>query len=168
MLGADRDPVVRSQAAGALGRLGGPRVAAALKTALRDPAPSVRCQAVTAVLRVQREAAARGLRGLLESDPDPRIRRITARALGSLRAEEALRALEAARSDPDESVRHEVTRILKCIGAAPIALETHGPSGGCRDIPTLRAIGVVHRERPPDGLRSAGGKSGGWGRRRSP
>jgi HEAT repeat protein len=108
-----------------------------VKTALRDPAPSVRCQAVTALLRVQREAAARGLRGFLESDPDPRIRRIAARALGSLRAEEALRALEAARSDPDESVRHEVTRILKCIGGGPITLEAYGPNGGCRDIPTL-------------------------------
>jgi hypothetical protein len=132
MLRGDHDPVVRSQAAVALGRLGGPRAVAALGAALDDPTPSVRCHAVTALLGVQREAATRTLRGVLEGDPDATIRRTAARALGSLRVASARRALVAAGSDPDESVRQEVARILKCVEGDERAPEAHRLNGAPR------------------------------------
>lgn len=147
MLGQDPDPVLRAQAAVALGRLGGPRAAAALSTALCDSAPSVRCHAVTALRSVQGEAAAHALRDVLQRDTDPRIRRAATRALGALRVADAQRALEAARSDPDESVRREVARILKCVAPGPTAPEPDGPKGGCRHNSTRREPWVLSSTR---------------------
>jgi hypothetical protein len=112
MLRQDHDPALRAHAATALGRLGSARAVTALTVALRDPAPAVRCRAVAALLSVRAEAAVDALRPILQSDPDPRLRRAVVRALGSLRIPDARRALQAARADPDASVRHEVTRVL--------------------------------------------------------
>ncbi len=41
-------------------------------------------------------------------NPDPEVRRTAARTLGRMRSEEALGALDAARFDPDFSVRRAV------------------------------------------------------------
>ncbi|MFQ5828837.1 MAG: HEAT repeat domain-containing protein [Candidatus Methylomirabilia bacterium] len=106
------DPIVRSRAAAALGQMGSAQAATALTTALSDQAPAVRIQAVRALRRVEGERAIQALRGVLTGDRDPRVRRVAARALGALSSNEARWALEAASSDPDESVRREVTRAL--------------------------------------------------------
>jgi len=45
-------------------------------------------------------------------DPDPRVRRAVARALGAVRSEEARWALQAAALDSDKSVRQVVASAL--------------------------------------------------------
>ncbi|MFQ5828840.1 MAG: HEAT repeat domain-containing protein [Candidatus Methylomirabilia bacterium] len=106
------DPIVRSRAAAALGQVGSVQAATALTTALSDQAPAVRIQAVRALRRVEGERAIQALRGVLIGDRDARVRRVAARALGALSSEDARWALEAASSDPGESVRREVARAL--------------------------------------------------------
>jgi HEAT repeat protein len=111
-LTAHADPLVRSRAATGLGGLGGGRAVSALQAALKDPVAAVRCHAVTALHRVQGEAAAGALGDVLRGDTHPAVRRTAARALGSLQGAAARGALEAAREDPDPAVRQEVLQAL--------------------------------------------------------
>lgn len=112
ILSQDTDPVVRTQAAAALGRVGGAQAVAALTEALADQAVSVRIQAVRAFQLVKGVGAVPALRGVLTGDPDPRVRLMAARVLAALQSVEGRSALEAATSDPDESVRREVAAAL--------------------------------------------------------
>jgi hypothetical protein len=106
ILAQDPDPVVRTQAALALGRSRDARVTPALTAALGDQHPSVRIQAVHGLQRVEGERAAEALARVLVSDPDPSVRRVTAWTLASLRHAAAGSALGTAMSaDGDASVR---------------------------------------------------------------
>jgi len=56
--------------------------------------------------------AVQTLSSLLMGDPDPRVRRAVARALGAVRSEEARCALQAAALDSGKSVRQAVASAL--------------------------------------------------------
>jgi len=113
MLSADPDPVIRTQAATALGRVGTAEAATALTAALGDQAVSVRVQGVHALRMVEGVRALGRLREVLTRDPDSRVRRAAARALAELPGEDARWALEVGTSDPDDSVREEVAGALE-------------------------------------------------------
>jgi hypothetical protein len=108
----DEDPIVRREAAAALGRIGGAEAAAALTPALSDQEPAVRMQAVRAVGRIGDDGGAQALGAVSIGDPDPLVRRLAVRALGAQEIAESRSALEAATSDPNESVRREAASAL--------------------------------------------------------
>ncbi len=108
VLSEDEDAVVRRVAAIGLGKLAGGPVLAALAAALDDEDKWVRRRAIQGLRRIGGEEAARAVGETLAGDPDPEVRRAAARTLGRMRSEEALGALDAARFDPDFSVRQAV------------------------------------------------------------
>jgi hypothetical protein len=110
---SDPDPAVRASAAAALGSLGGPEAAAALTGALGDQDASVRMSALSALGRRREESAVGSMAQVLARDQDARVRRAAVWALATLKAEEAYRAIEAAASDPDASVRGAATGALR-------------------------------------------------------
>jgi HEAT repeat protein len=112
LLGAP-DAAVRTRSAWALGRVGGPRAATALAAAARDQAPEVRVQAVGALTAVEATRAIPTLGDLLLRDPDVRVRRAAARALGTLPDPAATSALSAATQDGDMLVRRDVANALR-------------------------------------------------------
>jgi hypothetical protein len=112
IVSGDEDPIVRREAAAALGRVGGAEAAAALTPALSDEEPAVRMQAVRAVGRIGNDEGAQALGAVSSGDPDPLVRRLAVRALGAQGIEEARSALEAATLDPNESVRREAAAAL--------------------------------------------------------
>jgi hypothetical protein len=107
MLSEDPDPVIRAVAATGLGRVRTAAAATALTAALADQAVSVRIQGVHGLRMVGGVGALGLLREVLTRDPDSRVRRAAARAVAELPGEDAAWVLQAATSDPDESVREE-------------------------------------------------------------
>ena len=112
ILSGDEDPIVRREAAAALGRVGGAEAAAALTPALSDKEPAVRMQAVRAIGRIGDDGGAQALGAVLSGDPDPLVRRLAVRALSAQGIAVSRAALEAATSDPNESVRREAASAL--------------------------------------------------------
>lgn len=109
----DEDPTVRAQAADALAKVGGPAATAALSAAVGDQDPWVRIHATRAFGKVEGDRSVQTLGGVLLGDPDPQVRRHAAPALAALRTLEARWALEAAISDPDQSVGEAVASALR-------------------------------------------------------
>jgi HEAT repeat protein len=109
----DEDPLVRAQAALALAKVGGAEATAALSAAVGDQDPGVRIQAMRAFGKVEGERAVQTLSGVLMGDRDPQVRRHAAPALAMLRTLEARWALEAAISDPDQSVSEAAASALR-------------------------------------------------------
>jgi HEAT repeat protein len=97
----------------ALAKVGGAEATAALSAAMGDQDPAVRIQAMRAFGKVEGERAVQTLNGILMSDPDPQVRRHAAPALAALRTMEARWALEAAISDPDQSVSKAAASALR-------------------------------------------------------
>ena len=77
-----------------------------------DSDPVIRARAVTALGRVRDPTAGSSLSAALHADPDAHVRRMAARALGTVDTEDARRALERGAVDPDPAVRQEATRAL--------------------------------------------------------
>jgi hypothetical protein len=119
ILARDGDPLVRARAASALGATRDARAAAALTAALGDPEATVRLAAVSALRRSVGEESADGLARVLAGDPDPRVRRLAATLLGSLRSPIAESALRAGAGDADASVRASAAAALARWSRAP-------------------------------------------------
>lgn len=117
-----RDPSskVRAESALALFRLRHlkriPAYSTAAVTALaalsRDTDPETRWRAAYAASRWPERELAEPLKGLLLRDADPRARLFAARALGQLKAEAPVPALQAAARDRDPQVRREAVWAL--------------------------------------------------------
>lgn len=101
----DELPVIRAQAAVALGRSGKEAAVAALLAALEDPDLSVRVQAVLGLARLGGADTTRILGQVLIEAPDRRLRRTALRALERSDDEAALAYLETAAADSDPVMR---------------------------------------------------------------
>jgi hypothetical protein len=119
LLDTSSDPEVRARAAWALGHTAGALAAPALTRALRDSAATVRTQAISALRNVQGLQSIPAISGVLHGDPDARVRRTAARALGALGTAEAIEALRTSSGDPDPLVRRDVDRALRRRSATP-------------------------------------------------
>ena len=108
----DDDPMVRGQAAAALGKFGSERAIPALQAALDDLEQSVRVQAVRGLGHIGGESSARILGELLLNDADGRVRRTAAWSLGQVDDELARSYLKAASRDPDSAVRQTASQSL--------------------------------------------------------
>ena len=106
------DPIVRAQAATALGTVGGAQAADALSTALEDQDPSVRIEATRAIATVEGDEAAHPLAGVLLGDQDPQVRLEAARALATFKSDEAYGVLKAAGWEQDGPVRQVIALAL--------------------------------------------------------
>jgi len=105
ILANDPDPIVRQIATAGFAGIRTPEAVAALTTALGDQEPSVRIAAVSSLGVMRDDTQAPVIGQVLTRDTDAGVRRAAVRALATLRSDEAHRALEAAVSDPDASVR---------------------------------------------------------------
>lgn len=109
----DRDFLVRSAAADALGALRSKQGVAPLIAALRDSNAEVRTSAALALARLNDPSAASALRPLLK-DAEALVRSAAAQALGKINAADALPELTALLSDPEPEVR---TGAAEALGA---------------------------------------------------
>jgi len=107
-------PLIRREAADALGRLASLSAVSALLDALRDPASGVRWSAALALDAIADPRAERSLLGAL-SDPTPEVREAAARALGGLGGIASLEGLRQALTDPQPDVRRTAVWALKAI-----------------------------------------------------
>jgi len=81
---SDRDPLIRIQAARALGTLGDPAAEPALTQTLRlDPAPEVRGWAARALRQLDSASARAALAEAAQSDADERVRTLCTQLIGS-------------------------------------------------------------------------------------
>ena len=113
------DRVVRRLAVESLGEIGDPRAIPALAEALSNDDPTLRGRAIVGLRQVSGGRAAEVIGEALHQDPDPRIRRMAARALGRMDHDAAMAALEAAQTDPNENVRATVEAALTRAADAP-------------------------------------------------
>jgi hypothetical protein len=105
ILAEDELPVIRAQAAAALGKSGNEAAVAALLAALEDPDASVRVQAVQGLGHFDGADMARILGQVLMEAPDRRLRRTALHALERLDNEAALAYLDTALADSDSVIR---------------------------------------------------------------
>jgi len=108
-------PQVREAAAIALGKIGTKDAQAALLEALADKEENVRWFAVESLRKLGATEAVPRLVGLLENDASPRVREITASALGDLGQPAAVPALRAALRDKNDRVRDRAAAALKAL-----------------------------------------------------
>jgi len=105
----DPNPEVRARAAVALGRIGDPAAAPALREALEDFDRAVRIEVIFALGQIPDRGAGEALLQILESDPDPEVRGVAAEALGKLGDPGIWPALiERAAAEADPGVRGEI------------------------------------------------------------
>jgi HEAT repeat protein len=111
----DPHPKVRFMAVEALGSMGDPLAADALRKALADPDPSVRVLAASALTRL---GDGSGLPLLLKAstDADPEIRGISVGGLARIATPPALQALRDLTSDEDPTIRRFAFTSLLSIG----------------------------------------------------
>lgn len=113
ILAQDPDPIVRAEAAAALGKVGRERAAGLLTSALKDQEPSVRREAAKSLSAVGGATARTALSGALRRDSDPQVRLEATRTLSMFPSkDQAWRALSAAKSDADSSVREAAISTL--------------------------------------------------------
>jgi len=113
MLHDGSDPMVRSRAAAALGRLGDEAAITALTGALGDASPEVRTEALRALVSASGSRATPTLAGQLAVEPDPVVRREIVVLLGrSVESPEGRIALDTARRDSDPVVRSAAEGVL--------------------------------------------------------
>jgi HEAT repeat protein len=121
VLGTERDGLVRSAAAEALGNFKSEAIAAALRTALLDPSGRVRCDAAFSLWMCTRDTE-RVVPVLIAglADPETRIRQVAAQWLANIgtEAQGATAALAAALRDPDKLTRAYAAWALERIGPA--------------------------------------------------
>jgi HEAT repeat protein len=114
-LARDPNPLIRAACARALVRIGPEDAFEAFMRALDDKDSLVREEAVLALGRIQKAAAADPLATLLAGDPAAEVRRACARVLGSLEATSKVEALIGALSDRDATVRFHAQASLQRI-----------------------------------------------------
>ncbi len=112
------DSLVRRTAAQAVRSFSSNTASAALTTALMEEEPSVRMQAIRVLSKVSGSEAVNTLGQALVDDPDTKVRRMAAWALGTLRSEEARLVLEAAASDPRAAIREAAASALRGLTSA--------------------------------------------------
>jgi HEAT repeat protein len=120
-LKADRNPLVRTSAAKALGEIGTPAVEP-LIAALKEKDAEVRWRAVVNLGKIKDTRAVEPLIASLKSDRDERVRREAAEALDQIKDSRATEPLIAALKDKDFEVRANAARGLGR-GDAPRAFE---------------------------------------------
>jgi HEAT repeat protein len=119
ILTADKDAIVRQQAASSLSYMSDPSAGPALVKALRDDAMAVRYAAANTLGAMKYAPAEDDLISLLK---DQSMRRVAISALGQLQSKKAAPAIFSALSDQDKYTRLEAVRALGAIGdksAAP-------------------------------------------------
>ncbi len=115
VLRGDRDFLVRSAAADALGTLRSKQGVAPLVAALRDMNAEVRTSSALALGRLNDASAVSALRPLLK-DAEPLVRSAAAQSLGKLNAADALPDLAALLGDPEPEVRTGAAEALGALG----------------------------------------------------
>lgn len=118
----DRDFLVRSAAADALGSLRSKQGVAPLIAALRDSNAEVRTSSALALARLNDPSAVSALRPLLK-DAEALVRSAAAQALGKLNAGDALPELTALLADPEPEVRTGAAEALGAL-ASPRAVDS--------------------------------------------
>lgn len=118
----DRDFLVRSAAADALGSLRSRQGVAPLIAALRDSNAEVRTSAALALARLNDPSAVSALRPLLK-DAEALVRSAAAQALGKLNAADALPELTALLADAEPEVRTGTAEALGAL-ASPRAVDS--------------------------------------------
>ncbi len=103
---------VREAAANALSRSGEESSIAALKSALKDEEANVRWFAVESLRKLEASSTVPVLVELLENDPSPLVREISASTLGEFGQPAAFPALRRALEDDNRRVRNQVARAL--------------------------------------------------------
>jgi HEAT repeat protein len=153
--------VVRSTAAGTLGRLGADAsdvAGPALMAALDDDESIVRSDAADALGVLGYRPAAERIGALLGSESDAVVRAAAAETLGDIGDAGSVSGLEAALDDPDEAVRGYAASSLGLLGgprAKDIVDRAHAPGG--------RSAGPSRAGRsplPPGGAFRAGRSAG--------
>src|SRR5262245_59866854 len=109
----DNDVNVRRRAANAIATRPEQEAVTALRTAVEDPDFIVRAYALIALGQLRDEGSVGLMSQALLRDPDPNMRRTAVGALSMVRSESARRAVEAAESDADASVRQAAADALK-------------------------------------------------------
>ena len=118
------DSEVRAAAANALGKLGSELAIEPLRKALGDAEENVRWFSVEGLRKLGATVAVPELCALLEGDPSPRVREITATALGGLGQPAAVPALRKALKDENERVRAGAVSALKALAKDDFELMT--------------------------------------------
>ena len=111
---------VREAASRLLQQIGDASSRAPLRQALRDPIAIVRSNAAEALVRVAGEEDFAVLEVLLQSDPDPSVRALTAGALGQAEGAFAVPLLLLAVGDTDPVVRMHAAEALGAQGRAEV------------------------------------------------
>jgi len=106
----DQEPLVRNNAAIALGALHDERAVPALELALEDEHDSVRMQAINALSQIGGERATLALGEILLQDTDTTRRVTAAMGLQKLGTELARSLLDSVADDPDEQVRRAAAK----------------------------------------------------------
>ena len=110
---SDPDPLVRRQAAEALGRMSDPRSVEPLIDGLSDPDPLIRRQIIQALGKIKDPRAIDPLiKILIDTDEKPYIRATAAEALGSIQQDIAVNALISALYDEHWVVRSRAVQAL--------------------------------------------------------
>ncbi len=108
---------VRESAANALSASTEESTVAALRNALKDEEANVRWFAVESLRKLNETSAVPDLTELLEKDPSPLVREITATTLGQLLQPAAFPALRKALRDDNRRVREQAARALVALAA---------------------------------------------------
>jgi len=108
----DNDPLIRKQAAAALGWTGQERAVEPLRAALADPSLSVRTRAVRSLKRILGTRSVQDLREVLRNEKDPKLRRETAKMLATIPTKEARLVLQHATVDPNVLVRRDIAHAI--------------------------------------------------------
>jgi len=115
---ADPDPDVRACAALALGRIGAEAAAPVLADRLADESVFVASVAADALSLIGRPAVAPLTEKL--RDERPYVRLLAVRALGRIRATEAIGSLSGLLEDPSYLVRHQAAEALDALGVGMV------------------------------------------------
>lgn len=111
ILATDRDALVRTRAAMALGKIGGDRAVTALEAASREEHPTVRAQAINALGQMDSSRSVDMLGNILLDVDRPRIERVmAARALWRQESPDARNYLAIGSYDADTQVRQASSR----------------------------------------------------------
>ena len=105
VLTGEADASTRRLAVNALANIGGEEATAALRTAVDDPDPTISVQALRSLQSVMGEQMTSVLAEVVETHPDPTLRRTAVEIAARLQGDEARAVIERALEDSDEAVR---------------------------------------------------------------